>query len=320
MTVLKEIEHLAEGSLTKAYREFLMKQAEYAFTKEETYFKIYAHVISVMKLHPEYLEAQRQYTTEANTCIQIWSPIIDSIFELPTLKIMWGDSINGQSSIAKKANQESNKKCIGDKIDFRVCCKDRNKLVDLLNGEIAKDQTNNKKYFDDHAKLCRESKIISDQFYSSPHVKNKEKKTLKVRGIQLCGIEGEIIETRLVEEGLYTFSVLGSLRLPIPEDHLYRLRTLIERLFEIKRGCLALARIYRKMKEARKDFEKNMAKNRNTRRSPGSNSDVEDHDAVIKSVKYIGWVRGSWFPPSRSNSKVYDGSLPAFLLSPPLLV
>ncbi|RCH80882.1 hypothetical protein CU097_005652, partial [Rhizopus azygosporus] len=57
-----------------------------------------------------------------------------------------------------------------------------------------------------------------------------------------------------------------------------------------------------------------MAKNRNTRHSPDSNSDVEDDDAVIKSAKYISWVRGSWFPPSRSNSKVYDGSLPAFLL------
>ncbi|KAI7908037.1 uncharacterized protein BX663DRAFT_482274 [Cokeromyces recurvatus] len=57
MTELKEIEHLAEGSLTKAYQECLMKQAKYAFTKEETYFKIYAHVTSVMKLHPEYLEA-----------------------------------------------------------------------------------------------------------------------------------------------------------------------------------------------------------------------------------------------------------------------
>lgn len=295
----------------------MIKQAEYAFTQEETYFKIYAHVISVMKLHPEYLEAQPQNTTEANTCIQIWSPIIDSIFEHPTLKMMWGDSVNGQSSIAKKANQEPNKKCIGDKIDFRVCFKDRNKLVDLLNGEIAKDQTNNTKYFDDHAKLCRESKIISDQFYSSPHVKNKEKKALKIRGIQLCGIEGEITETRLVEEGLYTFSVIGFLRLPTSKDHLYRLRTLIKRLFEIKRSCLALARTYRKMEEARKGFRKNMAKNRNTRHSPDSNSDVEDDDAVIKSAKYIGWVRGSWFPPGRSNSKVYDGSLPAFLLSPP---
>ncbi|KAG1321306.1 hypothetical protein G6F62_010894 [Rhizopus arrhizus] len=248
MAELKKIEHLAEGSLTEAYRKCLMKQAEYAFTKEETYFKIYAHVISVMKLHPEYLEAQPQHTTEANTCIQIWSPIIDSIFEHPTLKMMWGDSVNGQSSIAKKENQESNRKCIGDKIDFRVCFKDRNKLVDLLNGEIAKDQT-------------------------------------------------------------------SSLRLPTSEDHLYRLRTLIKRLFEIKRSCLALARTYRKMEEARKGFEKNMAKNRNTRHSPDSNSDVEDDDAVIKSAKYIGWVRGSWFPPSRSNSKVYDGSLSAFLLS-----
>lgn len=104
-----------------------MKQAEYTFTKEETYFKIYAHIISVMKLHSEYLEAQPQNTTEANTCMQIWSPIIESIFEHPTLKIMWDESVNGQSSIAKKANQEPNKKCIGDKIGFRVCFKERPK-------------------------------------------------------------------------------------------------------------------------------------------------------------------------------------------------
>ncbi|CEP20152.1 hypothetical protein [Parasitella parasitica] len=294
-----------------------MKQAEYAFAQEETYFKIYAHVISVMKLHPEYWEAQSQHTTEANTCIQIWSPIIDSILEHSTLKIMWGDSVNGQSSIAKKANQELNKKCIGDKIDFRVCLKDQNKLFDLLNGEISKNQSSSKKFFDDdHAKLCRESKIISDQFHSSPHVKNKDKQALKVRGIQLCGIEGEITQTSLVDEGLYTFSVLGSLRPPTSEDNFYRLRTSIKRLFEVKRSCLALARTYRKMKEVRKFFEKNIAKNRNTRQSPDSNSDVEDDNAVIEAAKYIGWVRGSWFPPNRRNSKVYDGSLPAFSVSP----
>ncbi|KAI9023880.1 hypothetical protein CLU79DRAFT_748609 [Phycomyces nitens] len=273
------------------------------------------------ELHPEYLESQPRNSTEANNCTQLWGPIINTVFEHPDLKVMWGDSVNVRSSLAKKAthqSEETYKKYIGDKIDFRVCYKDRSTLVDVLNGEVSLGQADDKKYFSDHTKLSRETKTIADQFYTSKHVKEKEKRALKVRGIQLAGVEGEMIETRLVKNGLYVLSVLGSLRLPTCKDNLYRLRPLMKRFLEMKRGCLAISRTYRKMKESAKDHEINMPKKRHMERSP-SNSDGERSPvaAFADDSSYINWVRGSWFPPTRYSTRTYDGSLPTFLLSPP---
>lgn len=318
---LKDIESLATVSLTKAHQQCLARQASYAFTKEEIYFKVYTHIISVMKQHPEYLEAQPKNLTEGNYNVQLWGPIINAVFEHPTLKVMWRESVNSLSLQAKKVasgSQTKRKKYIGDKVDFRVCYKHHNKLFDLLNDEVAKEQNDDKKYYSDHTKLSRGTKIIADHFYSSRYVKAKEKRSLKVRGVQLADVEGEMIEVCLVKNGLYVLSVLGSLRLPTCQDNLHRLRSLIKRLLEIKRGCLALSRTYRKMNEAAKDQKINKAKKRNVERSPESDSNDEDDVAVDAATKnYIDWTRDSWFPPSRHSTKAYDGSVPPFLLLPP---
>lgn len=130
---------------------------------------------------------------------------------------MWGEPVNIPSSEAKKisSSEALNRKYIGNKIDFRICYKDYDKLVNLLNGEIVKQQTDGNKYYHDHTELSHEAKIVADSFYVSPFVKNKDKKSLKVCGLQIAAVEGEIVEIRLVDKGLYVFSNLDSLRLPV---------------------------------------------------------------------------------------------------------
>lgn len=88
------------------------------------------------------------------------------------------------------------------------------------------------KYGEDRRKILRESKNNGDYVYRAACVKKKLKKELKSLGIQIAANEGEITETRLVDEGLYISKKIGSLRLPSCTADLKVLRVLFERLDE----------------------------------------------------------------------------------------
>jgi hypothetical protein len=128
-------------------------------------------------------------------------------------------------------NEDSTKKKIGDKVDFRITLKRYN--IDLLNGEIAS-KTTGSKYFHDNRKIIRETKNIADQFYRSRYLTNSKKMKIKAQSIQIAGTEGEIAEVSLVENGLYINDRLGSLRLPSGPNDIDITRSLICRLLDIK--------------------------------------------------------------------------------------
>jgi hypothetical protein len=44
----------------------LEKQQKCAFKSKEVYFKVLAHLITILKDHPDYLEAKHKKFTEAN--------------------------------------------------------------------------------------------------------------------------------------------------------------------------------------------------------------------------------------------------------------
>lgn len=54
--------------------------------------------------------------------------------------------------------------------------------------------------------------------------------------IQIAGNQGEITETRLMDDGLYISNKIGSLRIPSGPADLNVLRVLLERLDEVKVG------------------------------------------------------------------------------------
>lgn len=120
---LKDIETVASKSLTSAYKLSLAGQSDYAFGKDKFYFKVYTHFIQILKQHPEYLIARTKNMTEGNYAMKIWGSVIEAVFNHPKLKVMWGESVNSSSSEAKKISpvDGTNKKYIGDKVDFRIC-------------------------------------------------------------------------------------------------------------------------------------------------------------------------------------------------------
>ncbi|KAI7901475.1 uncharacterized protein BX663DRAFT_572103 [Cokeromyces recurvatus] len=219
---------MAAEDLKQAYVMCLQKQAEHAFTNKERYFECYAHIDFVNKL---------------------WTPIFELYFcDAPNVILKWGETVLEKtpllytaSTLAKQAHTICDRMTsIGDKVDLRIISTAGH---DVLNFEFAR-------YSEDRRKILRESKNNGDYVYRATCIKNKMKKGLKNLGIQVAATEGEITETYLQDDGLYTSRKMGSLRLPSCTADLKVLCVLFERLD--KRNAVHIKTMTVKSKEREK--------------------------------------------------------------------
>ena len=165
--------------------------------------------------------------------------------------------------------------------------------------------------------------------------------------IQIAAVEGQVMNVKLVDQGLYVASHLGSLRLPSSHFEMKKTRVLLERLIILKRNLLYLKNLFQKL-EFEKSFDsKSMERKLNIKRSPYENSSDaqsfsnessnkefskeeifeeeayeekaprEDFSGVHKDAKFTDWVRGSWFPPPPKKDLSHDGVWHKHLFSPP---
>lgn len=108
------------------------------------------------------------------------------------------------------------------------------KTVNLINVEFARNIGKNK-FFADHRKLLREAKNGVDQLYAGQFLTNHNKQSIQGHCNQVFGVEGQINEVKLVDNG----RTLGSLRLPTSEADLYKARVILERLMCMKKMALS---------------------------------------------------------------------------------
>jgi hypothetical protein len=94
--------------------------------------------------------------------------------------------------------------------------------------------TQDDKFFSDHRKIIREAKNIGDVYYRSPFLKKTIKRSVQPLCIQIAVSEGQILAVKLVQNGLYVATKIGSLRLPTSGIDLRKIRTLLERLSYVK--------------------------------------------------------------------------------------
>ncbi|KAI7894190.1 uncharacterized protein EV154DRAFT_108916 [Mucor mucedo] len=154
--------------------------------------------------------ANKSKSTEEDYVVKVWGSIITSLFDSPQLTTKWGESVNKESSQSK--SKSSGEKSIGDKVDCRILTKDAShNETDVSNIEFSRDH-NTKKFFSDHCKLLREEKTIIDHFHNSPYIKRRNKKNVAGTVLQIARIEGQMKKIKLVGNGLYVATKLGSLR------------------------------------------------------------------------------------------------------------
>jgi hypothetical protein len=263
------------------------------------------------------------------------------------------------SSNSKKESQQDDGVAIGDKIDLRICTQSSHgRVVDLACVEFAKNNHDNK-FYSDHRKVLREGKTVADQFYRFPGLKSREKKNIAGCCMQIAGVEGQVMNVHLVDQGLYVASRLGSLRLPSSQIEMRKTRVLLERLFTLKRNLLYLKNCFQKLEFDKSSDSKSMERNLKIKRSPYESSSNEQSSSnessdeeisgqevseeeiseeeiseeeiseeevpsekisgVHKDTKYTSWARGSWFPPPPKKDLRYDGVWHKYLFSPPPL-
>ncbi|KAG1317933.1 hypothetical protein G6F62_012625 [Rhizopus arrhizus] len=133
---LLKIEQMAVDDLKKAYQLCLKLQIQYAFTPDEAYFEIYAHVIRLLNKHNSILKNELvKSPTEQDFVGEVWTPIMSSIFNNRDLYLKWGDSVPQISTTARKRLCEEEK--MGDRVDMRVVTNIEGTAHDISTGEFA---------------------------------------------------------------------------------------------------------------------------------------------------------------------------------------
>ncbi|KAI7897712.1 uncharacterized protein BX663DRAFT_584304 [Cokeromyces recurvatus] len=267
---LKEIETLAKTNIKSAYVKSLEMQAKYAFSENEEYFKVYSSILSTIHHNKNILNlgVKNKMYTEEDYVVNVWSPILSA-----------GESVSADSSESKKNNDHTKKGTIGDKVDLRVCTRSASgKIVDLLNFEFSNNMADNK-IFTDHRKTLCEAKTVADKFYRSPLIKKRTKKNLRSYSVQIAQVEGQITSLRLMDNGLYVATKIGSLRLPTSGHELRYARVVLERLYDLKDSAAALAAIYSSMEHEEMARRKSLATHLNNQRSP-YDDDLSDGESA----------------------------------------
>ena len=135
---------------------------------------------------------------------------------LSTLRV---ETVPKESTIARKENaDESGEDTIGDKVDMRVFLKHDGLEYDVMNGEYANaSQDSETKFYQDHRKVLRESKVILDTVVRKSLLTKKELKRILIPSFQATGLEVELVFLRIIAPGLYTAQRIGAL--PVPHSY-----------------------------------------------------------------------------------------------------
>lgn len=153
--------------------------------------------------------------------------IIPSIRKQALKYLLRGDSVTTESTLAKKRllGDEGGAGCLGDRIDVRVVTTIQDRDYDVVNGEFASIVTGEGKFFADHRKVLRESKLIVDSIAGDTNTNRREIPRIIVPSFQATGLDGEIMVLKLPAPGLYTAQHIGSIPIPSDVSNLKWLRT-----------------------------------------------------------------------------------------------
>ncbi|KAI9475676.1 MAG: hypothetical protein EXX96DRAFT_540259 [Benjaminiella poitrasii] len=193
---LREIEQMADSNLKNSYQLCLRLQAKHAFTPEEHYFEIYAHI--------------SKNATEQDFVNEAWTPIMAALFNDEKLVLKWGDSVPLITALSKRRSlPEEN--VLGDRVDLRVMTSFNGGVYDVMAAEFANSKLGPSKFTSDHLKILRKSKIILDPIVDQEFTTAHDARRVILPCFQANGLDSEIKIMKLFVPGLYTIQHIGSI-------------------------------------------------------------------------------------------------------------
>ncbi|CAO3601374.1 unnamed protein product [Absidia cylindrospora] len=217
--VWKQVVKFCQQGGNKSARRYVSQKLLEGSVDDVTFVKgleIVEQVLIMLDRHSVMLDPMNLSScAEYDIAFKIWLPLIDCLFG-GTSRIFSkiAETTNSYSSEMKRQQYANATHIISFKIDFRLLLHHHTEDIDLLAGEAAKNN-NEDKIKMDHAKLTGEAKDILDRLLMI-NVDGNHTYSWKGASIQLAGLQGQISTIHLDDSGVYVM-IPGS-RLTFPQS------------------------------------------------------------------------------------------------------
>ncbi|KAL9541205.1 hypothetical protein MBANPS3_009249 [Mucor bainieri] len=241
-------------------------------TEARRYMKIFEHILEIVDTYPHMLSKN--------------PPTGCAFSESDVLRIIWsptGETISVVSQENKEDLYGTNTSIKAFKIDIRVIYNRGKKQVDIVSGELAKNDED-LKIVTDEGKLNRETKDAVDSIISIIG------KPLHTFGLQLSGSTCMVSCQALARNGLYAFTPLFSFSLPTCINDLDSFGSTFQKLYSFQHHVLNIAADLKKETDMKLSIMKSFGER------PASHSSASS---------VLEWRRDTFYtPPQNKQAKV----------------
>ncbi|KAI8077409.1 hypothetical protein BDF21DRAFT_420965 [Thamnidium elegans] len=253
--------------------------------QNKSYLKLFEHVLNLIGTYPHLLKkngARNSDYSESDVLRIIWSPIFELLFppNQHNLIVKTGETISIMSQEHKQDTYSDSSNVIAFKIDIRVIFKKQGKEIDVVCGEVAKNDEDNK-IITDEGKLSRETKDAVDSILTLVETAAQAFST------QISGSTCLIATQQLTGNGLYVYHPAYSFSLPSCIEELESFKLTMQKLISFQRHVITIANILEKAGMKKYSLNQQFGKH-----------DEADKDGEATSI--LNWRRDTFYTPPRN--------------------
>lgn len=220
--------------------------------------------------------------SESDVLRIIWSPIFELLFppNQHNLIVKTGETVSVMSQEHKQDTYSDSSNVIAFKIDIRVIFKNHGKEIDVVCGEIAKNDEANK-IITDEGKLSRETKDAVDSILTLVET------AAQAFSVQISGSTCVIATQQLTGNGLYVYHPAYGFSLPSCIKELESFGSTMQKLLSFQQHTITIANI----------LEKAVTKKYSLNQRSGKHDEADKDD---EATSILSWRRDTFYTPTKN--------------------
>ncbi|KAL0084354.1 hypothetical protein J3Q64DRAFT_1822554 [Phycomyces blakesleeanus] len=253
--------------------------------QNRNYLKLFEHVLNLIETYPHLLKKNKTRNSdysESDVLRIVWSPIFELLFppNQHNLIVKTGETISVMSQEHKQDTYGDSSNVVAFKIDIRVIFKKHGKEIDVVCGEVAKNDEDSK-VITDEGKLSRETKDAVDSILTLVET------TAQAFSAQISGSTCLIATQQLIRNGLYVYHPAYSLSLPSCIEELGSFKSSMQKLLSFQQHVITISNILEKAGTKKYSLNQQFGKH-----------DEADKDGEATSI--LNWRRDTFYTPPRN--------------------
>ncbi|KAG2212585.1 hypothetical protein INT47_000561 [Mucor saturninus] len=258
--------------------------------QNKNYLKLFEHVLNLIETYPHLLKKNRTSNSdysESDVLRIIWSPIFELLFppNQYNLIVKTGETVSLMSQEHKQDTYSDSPNVVAFKIDIRVIFKKHGKEIDVVSGEVAKNDEDSK-VITDEGKLCRETKDAVDSILTLVETKAQAFST------QISGSTCLIATQQLTRNGFYVYHPAYSFSLPSCIEELGSFKPIMQKLLSFQQHVITISNILEKAVTKKYSLNQQFGKH-----------DEADKEGEATSI--LNWRRDTFYtPPKNKEARV----------------